>query len=126
MPAKATAAINVLRIMSMLLALHVQAFTLLTAAARTLPFYSTVCILAKHVAQQDRADENGADHHDRAVALDAGQSQTVLQRLHQDETEQRPDDRAASADDAGAAERHGGDDVELEARAHVGACRRHA
>ena len=49
-----------------------------------------------------------------------------FERLDEDQADHRADDGAAAAEDRRAAENHRRDDVELDARAHVGARRRDA
>src|SRR5436190_3859925 len=84
---------------------------------------SAVAVTAKEVADQNRTDEHEADHHDRAVSFYTGQGQPAAEGLDQGESEDRPQDGPFAAEDAGPAEHDGGDDVELEAGAHVGARR---
>src|SRR5438067_5342451 len=87
---------------------------------------SAVTVTAKEIADQDGTDEHEADHHDRAVPFHAGQGQPAAESLDQGESEDGPRDGPLAAEDAGPAEDDGGDDVELEAGAHVGARRRDA
>src|SRR5262245_6473306 len=81
---------------------------------------SAVAVAAEEIADQDRQDQHDADHDDRPVALDAGEGEPVLQHLHEGEPQRRAEDGPAAAEDRGAAQDHGGDDVELEPGAHVG------
>src|SRR5712664_3631176 len=76
---------------------------------------SAVAVTAKEVA-----DQNGT------VPLHAGQGQPAPEGLDQGESEDGPQDGLLAAEDAGPAENDGGDDVELEPGAHVGARRRDA
>src|SRR5262245_25689007 len=71
------------------------------------------------VGEEYRKDQHGSDHDDRGVTLDAGQCQAVLEQLDEDEADGGADDGADPAENAGAAEHHRGDDIELEAGAHV-------
>src|SRR5437588_2365853 len=87
---------------------------------------SAVAVTAKEVADENGADEHEADHHDRAVPFHAGQGQAAAEGLDQGESEDGPQDGALAAEDAGPAEDDGGDDVELDPGAHVGARRRDA
>src|SRR6267378_1470875 len=87
---------------------------------------SAVAVTAKEVADQNGTDEDEADHHDRAVPLHAGQGQPAPEGLDQGESEDGPQDGPLAAEDAGPAENDGGDDVEFEPGAHVGARRRDA
>src|SRR5712664_2137645 len=84
---------------------------------------SAVAVTAKEVADENRTDEHEADHHDGAVPFHAGQGQPAAECLDQSESEDGPQDGPLAAEDAGPAEDDGGDDVELEAGAHVGARR---
>src|SRR5207245_2800576 len=87
---------------------------------------SAVAVTAKEVADENGTDEHEADHHDRAVSFHAGQGQPAAEGLDQGESEDGPHDGPLAAEDAGPAENDGGDDVELDPGAHVGARRRDA
>src|SRR6267378_8701299 len=82
---------------------------------------SAVAVTAKEVADENRTDQHEADHHDRAVPFYASQGEPAPEGLDQGESEDGPQDGPLAAEDAGPAENDGGDDVELEPGAHVGA-----
>src|SRR4030088_885636 len=82
---------------------------------------SAVAVTAKEVADENRTDQHEADHHDRAVPFYASQGEPAPEGLDQGESGDGPKEGPFAAKDAGPAENDGGDDVELEPGAHVGA-----
>src|SRR3984893_14857795 len=73
----------------------------------------------ERTCDQRGRDQDRADDDDGGVALDPGQRQPVLQQLNHDQADDGSPDRPNPAENAGAAENHGGDDVEFVAASHV-------
>ena len=80
---------------------------------------STVHISPEQIADEDRGDQHDPDDDDGPIAFHPRKGESALQRLHEKQAEHGPDDRAAAAEDAGAAEHDCGDDVKLEPGSHV-------
>ena len=74
-----------------------------------------------HVRDQYREDEKPPDHIVLGVAGDVGQTHAVAKVQDHKQREADADQVALAAENADPSQKHGGDDVELEALRHVAA-----